>query len=1492
VIKDVIVAGIADADIRKDVLAWSDLDTKDDKGVVAFVESKEVAQKALTGIQPSGAAAISTYKKTSKLDNDTPKLTLKGKCTKCSVEINLYKKYPSGKFNKAAFKMCRQCHRGEGAQSQSKNSCVGADTASSVDSFFIGVVTDAETVVPQTCSVTLGHHIFSPEGWQRASALSHPKLRLRMTTCEEDYTNLGVPYPKIQPKHIDTVVDSGAQTCLWSRQAFLRNGFMLKDLIPVRHNMKAANAAPINIDGAIIVRLSGTTGAGDTAKAAVMVYISPDTDNFYLSREAMLQLGIINSRFPQLSAANAANHDAHNSEAEVVATESSLYAECGCLRRQMPPEKPARLPFPCTPENAEKMKAWILMFYASSTFNKCPHQKLPEMEGPPIQIHVDPNATPICLKKPAPVPIHFEKQVDSDILRDIAMDVLEPVPIGEPTRWCFKMIVTRKDDGSPRRTIDLSPLNKYCRREVHTTKSPFDLARSVPENSVKSVFDAWNGYHLVPVREEDRHLLTFSTKSFGLLRCKKAPQGYVSSGDGYNRRFMDLTADIARIERCVDDTLLHDPIDELDEHWWRTMYFIELCGRAGIVLNPEKFQFCQNTVDFAGFRISKDTVEPLPKYLDAIRGFPTPKSTTDVRSWFGLVNQVSHYAQLRDMMEPFRRFLSPKEKFTWDDELDALFEESKARIIEAIREGVRIFDVSRHTCLRTDWSKKGIGYLLAQKHCECDVSLSYGCCPDGWKITLAGSRFLSPAEQNYAPVEGEALAVAWALEQTRYFTMGCDDLKVIVDHKPLTKIFGDRRLDEIDNPRLFRLKCRTLMWRFEIQYQRGESNPFADAMSRYPNQYAELASLSLRSVYDGEEAIYIDGIMSEADKLFAITWDTVRAASSKDESMRLLTEKITNGFPMSKKDLPDLLHGYWDVRDMLRCADGVVMYKDRIVIPPSLRGQVTENLHSAHQGVSSMYSRAQTIVYWPGLVTDLEEARNACRSCHRNMPSHAKLPPTAPEMPKTPFQMIFGDYFQLGGKHYLVIGDRLSAWTEVVHVRTDPASSGSKGLCQALRMVIARFGAPEELSSDGGPEFTSKETEDFYTRWGIRHRLSSAYFPQSNGRAEVAVRITKRLLAENVDANGSLNTDNMVRALLQQRNTPDRDCNLSPAEVLFGKTLRDTMPQMSKSVQIFENNQIHSQWHQAWAAKEDAIRARLVRSCEKLEMGSKELPPLREGDQVMIQNQDKSGGRPNKWDRQGTVIASKDYDQYLVKVHGSGRLTLRNRRFLRKFQLRSPQPESSVSGSTPARKSLSTPGKTPMRVPGSITRSQPASVPENVLVSVPDSAVDSMPESIPESVPEQQMLPSMQPNTMLRSPSRITPTTPTGIVLAEPTASGSTQEGPSGSISGSPPESSADSTPQIALRSIPENGPANVSAGSTHALGPTRGRGRPPKRLRWNFHSQPILQSHPAGYGSSSWRSNGAEQENWRAGEHRTTRARKQRQVYDAATGDYKDPIR
>ena len=102
-------------------------------------------------------------------------------------------------------------------------------------------------------------------------------------------------------------------------------------------------------------------------------------------------------------------------------------------------------------------------------------------------------------------------------------------------------------------------------------------------------------------------------------------------------------------------------------------------------------------MDFVGFRVAEETIDPHPKYFSAIRDFPTPQNATDIKSWFGLINQVATFSQLRDVMAPFRPFLSPKTPFHWSAELDEAFIAAKEAIITAIREGVEIFDLHRPT---------------------------------------------------------------------------------------------------------------------------------------------------------------------------------------------------------------------------------------------------------------------------------------------------------------------------------------------------------------------------------------------------------------------------------------------------------------------------------------------------------------------------------------------------------------------------------------------------------------------------------------------------------------------------------------------------------------------------------------------------------------------------------------------------------------------------
>ena len=331
------------------------------------------------------------------------------------------------------------------------------------------------------------------------------------------------------------------------------------------------------------------------------------------------------------------------------------------------------------------------------------------------------------------------------------------------------------------------------------------------------------GMGSTPLKSERRTaILPPSSLKKVRFRYKRAAMGFLASQDAYTHRYDNIIADVERKTKCVDDTLLWDDRDDLGKHWWRIIDYLILTGSNGVILHPEpeKFQFSTMSVNFTGFHLSESAVQPLPKYLDAIATFPRPANIQDARSWFGLVTQVAHYGRLTDLMAPFRPLLSPKTAFDWTPELEAAFQHSRAAIVQQIRDGVEIFDPKLKTCLTPDWSKQGIGYWLRQKHCECD-SVIPGCCPTGWRVTLAGSRFLRDAEQRYAPIEGEALAVAWALDNTKFFTLGCKDLVVATDHKPLVKILGDRCLGDIDNMCIFHSKQRTLKWRFQIVHIPG-----------------------------------------------------------------------------------------------------------------------------------------------------------------------------------------------------------------------------------------------------------------------------------------------------------------------------------------------------------------------------------------------------------------------------------------------------------------------------------------------------------------------------------------------------------------------------------------------------------------------------------------------------------------------------------------------
>ena len=132
------------------------------------------------------------------------------------------------------------------------------------------------------------------------------------------------------------------------------------------------------------------------------------------------------------------------------------------------------------------------------------------------------------------------------------------------------------------------------------------------------------------------------------------------------------------------------------------------------------------------------------------------------------------------------------------------------------------FDLNKPTRLCTDASRQGLRFVLQQKN------------GDAWTLVQAGSRFLSDAESRYAIIELELLAVSRAITKCKLFLAGLPHFTDVTDHHPLIPILNTHRLDEIENPRLQRLRSRIMAYNFTAQWNKGTLNNAPDALSRNP----------------------------------------------------------------------------------------------------------------------------------------------------------------------------------------------------------------------------------------------------------------------------------------------------------------------------------------------------------------------------------------------------------------------------------------------------------------------------------------------------------------------------------------------------------------------------------------------------------------------------------------------------------------------------------
>ena len=248
--------------------------------------------------------------------------------------------------------------------------------------------------------------------------------------------------------------------------------------------------------------------------------------------------------------------------------------------------------------------------------------------------------------------------------------------------------------------------------------------------------------------------------------------------------------------------------------------------------------------------------------------------------------------------------------------------------------------------------------------------------------------------------------------------------------------------------------------------------------------------------------------------------------------MNDLMNYVMNGWPVVSAIAP-ALKLFYEARDQLSVADGLLTFQNRLVVPRGQRSEILARLHEAHQGFRKCYDNAERCVWWPGLRGELKTLCETCEKCLAARPAHRSEPLRPTVLPNRPWEKIGADLCVHNNKNYLVLIDYFSRWLEIKHMPTIT----SRTVINKCRQVFATHGIPDEFHSDNGAQFVSQEFKEFAEHYGFSLTTSSPYFAQANGEAESAVKIAKRILS----------TPEPDIALLIYRTTPHSTTGVAPS---------------------------------------------------------------------------------------------------------------------------------------------------------------------------------------------------------------------------------------------------------------------------------------------------------------------------------------------------------
>lgn len=735
-----------------------------------------------------------------------------------------------------------------------------------------------------------------------------------------------------------------------------------------------------------------------------------------------------------------------------------------------------------------------------------------------LELHIQTGTVPV-VKPPRRVPQALRSRLEDKLRTLEDHQIIKKV--AHPKNFVSNLVIIEKKDKSLRICLDPKDLNKVLVREHYLIPTYEEIITKLTNKSVFSVLDLSDGFYNIKLTDSSSDLCTFSTP-FGTYKFLRLPFGVSVAPEVFQRYSEKAFGDISGVIVYCDDLLIASKSEA--EHDAILAQVFERARKCNVKFNKNKFQYKLKEVKYFGHVFSEEGIKIDPDRIKSIVSIKSPENKKMLQIFLGMVNYLRKFVpNLANIISPLRELLKKEVEWLWTEIHEKSFIDIKNVITKAPI--LQSFNSKLPIVIQCDASKDGLGGCLLQ---------------NGKPISFI-SRSLTSAEQNFSQIEKELLSVVWSTKKFHYYIYG-QKCTILNDHKPLESLLK-KSIHDIPSPRLQRLKLKLLKYDLEFKYLKGKQMFIADLLSR-----SYLPSTDIDESYINE-VIHCIGLSqnlqcSEEQKQQLIS------ETSKDEELLKIIEYNSNGWPEKIKNIPDYLHYYYKFKTDISVDEGIVFLNHRIIVPKNLRLEYIKKLHEGHIGMTKMKQLARELYYWPKIDCHLENFVRECFICQTYQNNNIKEPLLPHSIPKLPFSKLGVDILEFRRKNYFILYDYYSKWLDIKLLSSKSAGS----IINSLIDSFSNFGVPSEIISDHVP-FDSRECKLFALEWGFKFTYSSPHYPQSNGMAERAVQIAKKILFKCYDDN----IDYRV-ALLQYRSSPVSGTHFSPAQLLMNRNLKTKLP--------------------------------------------------------------------------------------------------------------------------------------------------------------------------------------------------------------------------------------------------------------------------------------------------------------------------------------------